>query len=83
MIWIFLLIYFVSLAIHIIDRYIANRRRIFRVGDLIDLIEFYMWFPILNTLSILIFLLICLVISIWERTKLNVLWDMFRNIKLK
>lgn len=81
--WIFLLIYLISLAIHIIDRYIANRRRIFRVGDLIDLIEFYMWFPILNTLSILIFLLISLVIAIWERTKLNVLWDKFRNIKLK
>lgn len=80
---IFLLIYLISLAIHIIDRYIVNRRRIFRVGDLIDLIEFYMWFPILNTLSILIFLLISLVIVIWERTKLNVLWNKFRNIKLK
>lgn len=83
MIWIFLLIYFVSLAIHIIERYIANRLRIFRVGDLIDLIEFYMWFPILNTLTVVMFLLVCLIIAIWERTKLNVLWDKFRNIKLK
>lgn len=83
MIWIFLLIYFVSLAIHIIDCYISNRRVIFRVGDLIDLMDIYMWFPILNTLSILIFLLTSLVIVIWERTKLNVLWDKFRNIKLK
>lgn len=83
MIWIFLLIYFVSLVIHITYVYISNRRFIFKVGNLIDLIEIYMWFPILNTLSILLVLLIHLVIVIWNLAKLNVLWDKFRNIKLK
>lgn len=82
MIWI-LLIYFVSLVIHLIYCYRENKRVIYKVGDLIDLIEFYMWFPILNTLFILMFGLVYLVIVIWERTKLNVLWDKFRNIKLK
>lgn len=83
MIWIFLLIYFVSLAIHITICYRENKYAIYKVGDLIDLMEFYMWFPILNTLSILMFGLVFLVLVIWVRTKLEVLWDKFRNIKLK
>lgn len=83
MIWIFLLIYVVSLVIHLIYCYRENKRVIYKVGDLIDSIEFYMWFPIINTLFILMFGLVYLVIVIWERTKLNVLWDKFRNIKLK
>lgn len=83
MIWIFLLIYFVSLAIHIIMCYRENKYAIYKVGDLIDLMEFSMWFPILNTLFIVLIILAFLAVVIWESTKLDVLWDKFRNIKLK
>lgn len=83
MIWIFLLIYFVSLAIHIIMCYRENKYAIYKVGDLIDLMEFSMWFPILNTLFIVMIVLAFFVVWIWESTKLGVLWDKFRNIKLK
>lgn len=83
MIWIFLLIYFVSFVIHIIAYYIINKRFIFRVGDLIDSIEFYMWFPIVNTIAILVAIILFIVFVIWELMKLNVIWDKFRNIKLK
>lgn len=83
MIWIFLLIYLASFIIHIWMLWAENRRRLFKVGDLIDSIEFYMWFPILNTMF-LILVGICIVIGyIIIKLKLNVLWDKFRNIKLK
>ena len=83
MIWIFLLIYFVSLAICVIICYRENKYAIYKVGDLIDLIDFFAWIPIINTLFIVILILALLADVIWERTKLNVLWDKFRNIKLK
>lgn len=79
MIWIFLLIYFVSLVIHIIACYIINKRTICRIGDLIDLIEFYMYFPVVNTLGVLALIIVYLIIVM----KLDVLWNKFRNIKLK
>ena len=63
--------------------YRENKYAIYKVGDLIDLMEFSMWFPILNTLFIVLIILAFLAVVIWESTKLDVLWDKFRNIKLK
>lgn len=82
MIWIFLLIYFVSLLIHIIVCYRENKRVIYKVGDLIDLIDFYMWFPLLNTFIILGVTVMVIIMAILRLTKLDVLWNKFRNIKL-
>lgn len=82
-IWIFLLIYFVSLAIHSIMCYRENKYAIYKVGDLIDLMDSFAWIPIINTLFIVILILAFLAVVIWESTKLDVLWDKFRNIKLK
>lgn len=56
---------------------------IYKVGDLIDLIEFHMWFPILNTLILISFILYLGIIKMWELSKLNILLEKFRNIKLK
>lgn len=66
MILILILIYLVSIVIHIIMCYKENKWHIFYVGDLIDKTDFYMWFPVLNTLMLIV-----------------VLWEKFRNIKLK
>ena len=51
--------------------------------DLLDEIEFYMWCPILNTAYIIV-VIICIAIGkLWKVSKLNILWEKFRNIKLK
>lgn len=63
MVALFILIYLVSLVIHLVMCYKEYKCAIYKVGDLLDLIEFHMWFPILNTLDIL--------------------WEKFRNIKLR
>lgn len=81
MIALFILIYLVSLIIHIIICYKENRLHIFYVKDLLNEIQFYMWFPILNTLVILIVSLILIILSICKVLKLNILWEKFKNIK--
>lgn len=81
--FIFISIYLISLVIHLILCYIDNKYAIYKVGDLIDLLEFYMWFPLLNTLMLLAIIIVFVIVTIWELSKLNVLWEKFRNIKLK
>ena len=76
---VFILVYLVSFAIHLIMCYKENRYSIYNVGDLIDNIEFFVWFPLLNTLS----LLIIVVMKLWTLFRLDILWEKFRNIKLK
>lgn len=83
MITLFILIYLISFAIHLIISYIEDRRIIFTVGDLIDEIEFYMWCPVINTIVLIALALLVGIIKIWGLTKLSILWEKFRNIKLK
>lgn len=83
MIIIFILIYLVSLVIHIIMCYKENKRHIFYVGDLIDKIDFYMWFPVLNTLMLIVVVVGIFIIKLGELLKLDILWKKFRNIKLR
>ena len=79
----FILIYLISFAIHLVYEYRENKRFIHDVGDLIDNIHFYMWFPILNTLMILVGIIGITIMELWEVLKLNIIWEKFRNIKLK
>jgi hypothetical protein len=83
MIIIFILIYLMSLVIHIIMCYQENKRYIFYVRDLLDEIEFFMWFPILNTLMLIAMMILFVVITIWKVSKLDILWEKFKSIKLK
>lgn len=83
MIALIILIYLVSLVIHLVLCYKENKRHIFYVRDLLDEIEFYMWFPILNTFVLIALALLVGIISIWKVSKLDILWEKFRNIKLK
>ena len=83
MIAIFILIYLMSLVIHLVLCYKENKYAIYKVGDLIDLIEFYMWFPLLNTLMLIIVVIGIFIITLWELLKLDILWEKFRSIKLK
>lgn len=49
-----ILIYLISFAIHLLIEYRENKRFIHNVGDLIDNIYFYMWFPLLNTFTLIV-----------------------------
>lgn len=77
---IFIFVYLVSFGIHLIICYQEWKPR--NIGALIDKIEFYMWFPILNTIAIIAVILCICVVKIWELFKLNSLLNKFRNIKL-
>jgi hypothetical protein len=78
-----IIIYLVSLVINLIICYQDNKRHIFNVGDLLDEIEFYMLCPILNTLSLVIIVVIIVVKKLRTLSKLDILWEKFRNIKIK
>lgn len=83
MIIIFILIYLVSLMIHLVLCYKDNKQYIFYMRDLLDEIEFYMWCPIINTIVIIAVIIGIAIAKLWKVSKLNILWEKFRNIKLK
>lgn len=83
MIIIFILIYLISLAIHILIEYRENKWYIDTIGDLIDNINIFMWFPLINTIFLIILAVFIFFVKLWELLKLNILWEKFRNIKLR
>ena len=72
--FIFILVYLISVAICLITCYYDNKETIHDIGDLLDETEGFMWCPFLNTGMVVVFCL-CLGIA--------TLWEKFRNIKLK
>jgi hypothetical protein len=80
---IFILIYLISFAIHLLLEYRENKRFIRNIGDLIDNIQVYMWFPLLNTLMLMVVVVGIFIMKLWKLLKLDILWEKFRNIKLK
>ena len=84
MIWLILvLIYLVSFAIHILLIYLENKWWIYDVGDIIDKIKLFMWVPFVNTIALIVFGIAFIIDEIICRLKLSVLWQKFRNIKIK
>jgi hypothetical protein len=81
----FILVYLVSFAILLIDYYIDNKSQIFYVKDLIDSIKpmVYIWFPIFNTITLIGFVILLVVYKLWKLFRLDILWENFRNIKLR
>ena len=79
----FILIYLVSLMIHLIFCYKDNKQYIFHVIDFLDEIEFYMWCPIVNTILIIAVIIGTAIAKLYKVLKLDVLWEKFKNIKLK
>ena len=77
MIVLFILIYLVSLVIHLIILYKENKQDIYYVKDLLDETEFEMWCPILNTVMLIVFILFVCLMAIEK------LWEKFKNIKIK
>lgn len=83
MIIIFILIYLISFALHLLIEYRENKRFIDNIGDLIDHIQIYMWVPLINTLMLILIVVVIFIMKICELWKLDILWEKFRNIKLK
>lgn len=78
-----ILIWLISTILWIIWVYIEEKRWLYNVGDLIDNTEFFMWFPIINTMTLIGFILVLFFYKILvSLLKLDVLWEKFRNIKL-
>lgn len=82
---VFILVYLVSFAILLISYYRENKHKIVYVKDLMKSIglEVHIWFPIINTLTLIGFVVLLVVEKLWKLSKLDVLWKKFRNIKLK
>jgi hypothetical protein len=78
-----ILIWLISTILWIIWVYNEEKRWLYDVGDLIDKIEFFMWFPIINTVLLIVFILILFFCKMLKLLKLDVLWEKFRNIKIK
>lgn len=74
MITIFILIYLISFAIHLLMEYKESKRFIHNVGDLIDNIQVYMWFPLLNTLMLIVVVVGIFIMKLWKLLKLDILW---------
>jgi hypothetical protein len=79
---VFILIYLISFAINLSLEYRENKRFIHNIGDLIDNIHFCTWFPLLNTFVLIVVVIGIFIMKIWKLSKLDILWEKFRNIKL-
>lgn len=82
MITIFILIYLISFAICLLIEYRENKRYIHNIGDLIDNIQAYMWFPLINSLFVIVVVVCIFIIKLLKLLKLDILWEKFRNIKI-
>lgn len=78
-----ILIYLISFAINLLIEYVDDKHRIHNIGDLIDNIEPYMCYPVINTLLVLLYIVGTIFMIICALSKLDILWQKFRNIKLK
>ena len=82
-VFIFAIIYFLSLTIHLVWLYFENKRHIYTVGDIIDDLELYMWFPVLNTICLVAFVVVYSVMELFRLLRFDKAWAWFRNIKIR
>lgn len=80
---IFILVYLLSVAVCLITCYYDNKHTIHNIGDLLDETVGFMWCPVFNTIVIVVFILCLCAVELWELFKLDILWEKFRNIKIK
>jgi hypothetical protein len=83
LLFIFILIYLLSVAIWLIASYKANKQTIHNIGDLLDETAGFMYCPLLNTVLIIVYCLCTGFMKLWELSKLSLIWEKFRNIKIR
>ena len=76
-------IYIISFIAHIMFLWAEEGKKFYRIGDVVDSIEFYMWFPILNTLLLILIVIAIIAHGLYKILRLDVAWDWLMNIKLK
>ena len=76
-------IYIVSFIAHIILLWREEGKSFYKIRDVVDSIDFYMWFPILNTLFLILLVIVCIAHFLYKLLRLDVVWDWLMNIKLK
>lgn len=79
----FILVYLFSVIPFVLIFCYGNKDKIHRVGDIIDELPPFIWIPVVNTTVFILFVLGLVAHSTWKLLKLYVLWEKFRNIKLK
>jgi hypothetical protein len=83
LLFIFILIYLASVAIWLIASYKANKYTIRNIGDLLDETAGFMYCPLLNTVLIIVYCLCTGFMKLSKLSKISVLWEKFRNIKIR
>ena len=76
-------IYIASFIAHIMFLWAEKGKKFYRIGDVVDSIEFYMWFPLLNTLLLILIVIAIIVHGLYKLLRLDVAWNWLMNIKLK
>ncbi len=74
--FIFILIYVISIILTWLIIYIEEKDNLNTFGDILDITDFFVYLPFLNTFIVIIHILS-------DVLKLSDLWNKIRNIKLK
>lgn len=81
--FIFILIYVISIILTWLLIYIEEKDNLNTFGDILDNTEFFVYIPILNTFIYIIYIILLILYKLSLVLKLSDLWDKIRNIKLK
>ena len=83
MFFIFILIYVISIILTWLIIYIDEKDNLNTFGDILDITEFFVYLPVLNTIIVIIYFISLILYKLSLVLKLSDLWNKIRNIKLK
>lgn len=81
--FIFILIYVISIILTWLIIYIEEKDNLNTFGDILDITEFFVYLPFLNTIIAIIYFILLILYKLSLVLKLSDLWNKIRNIKLK
>lgn len=81
--FIFILIYVISIILTWLIIYIEEKDNLNTFGDILDITEFFVYLPFLNTFIVIIYIILLILYKLSLVLKLSDLWNKIRNIKLK
>ena len=81
--FIFILIYVISIILTWLIIYIDEKDNLNTFGDILDITEFFVYLPFLNTFIVIIHIILLILYKLSLVLKLSDLWNKIRNIKLK
>lgn len=81
--FIFILIYVISIILTWLIIYIEEKDNLNTFGDILDITEFFVYLPFLNSFIVIIYIILLILYKLSLVLKLSDLWNKIRNIKLK